>query len=236
MLGRSPARGCTEERGNSGNTNEDDGRGRVFATTPTALREFRARAKWRRRQHRATSRDAPTRRTIEEFRRDSVHTRRDEGARQATTRRHVASPVAGTEFQVPKEVGTLLTELIARVRSMEERLTDHKRQAASSTRMADNRSGQNVHFEDTFSIPDECEVWAKPSLPPQSAGPAEQAGLNPAWVGGDRQNPARSSSWPNYTAPGMSANLSRSGLYHSRDIGQILRKWQIPSQARRARV
>ena len=46
-------------------------------------------------------------------------------------------------------------------------------------------------------------------------------------MGGDRRNPARSSSWPNYTAPGMSANLSRSGLYHSRDIGQTVRKWQI---------
>ena len=73
----------------------------------------------------------------------------------------------GTEFQVPKEVGTLLAELIARVRSMEEWLTDHQRQAASSTRMADNRPGQNVHVEDAFSIPDEREVWTRPSLPPQ---------------------------------------------------------------------
>ena len=79
----------------------------------------------------------------------------------------------GSEFQVQKEVGTLLAELIARVRSMEERLTDHKRQAASSTRMADNRPEQNVHFEDTFSIPDEREVWAKPSLPPQPDRPGE---------------------------------------------------------------
>ena len=102
QLGRSPAGGCTEERGNSGNTNEDGGRGRVFATTPTALRarsttdfgDFGARANWRRRRHRATSRNATSRLTIEEFRRDSAHTRRDEGARQATTRRHVASPVA----------------------------------------------------------------------------------------------------------------------------------------------
>ena len=96
--------------------------------------------------------------------------------------------------------------------------------------MADNRPGQNVHFEDTFSIPDEREVWTRHSLPPQPARPREQVGLrevNPAWVGGDRHNPARSSSWPNYTVPGTSANLSRSGLYHSRDIGQIVRKWQI---------
>ena len=31
----------------------------------------------------------------------------------------------GTEFQVPKEVGTLLAELIARVRSMKEQLAHH---------------------------------------------------------------------------------------------------------------
>ena len=98
----------------------------------------------------------------------------------------------GTEFQVPKEVGTLLVELIARVRPMEERLTDHQRQAASSTRMADNRPGQNVHCEDAFSIPDEREVWAKPSLLPQPARPGEQAGLR--------------------EVKGVSANLSTLGL------------------------
>ena len=106
----------------------------------------------------------------------------------------------GTKFQVPKEVRTLLAELIARVRSMEERLMDHQRQAASSTRMVENRPGQNVHFEDTFTISDEREVWTSPPPPPQPARPRKQAGLrevNPAWVGGDRQNPARSSSWPN---------------------------------------
>ena len=89
----------------------------------------------------------------------------------------------GTEFQVPKEVGTLLAELIARVRSMEEQLAHHQRQFASSTRMADNRPGQNVHFEDMFSITDEREVWTRPSLPSQPARPREQAGLrevNPA--------------------------------------------------------
>ena len=131
----------------------------------------------------------------------------------------------GTEFQVSKEVGTLLAELIARVRSMEEQLAHHHRQAASSTRMADRPCTLR-----TFSIKDEREVWMRPSLPPQPSRPREQAGLrevNPAWVEGDRHNPARSSSWPNYTAPGMSANLSRSGLYHSRDIGQKVRKWQI---------
>ena len=64
----------------------------------------------------------------------------------------------GTEFQVPKEVGTLLAELITRVRSIEEQPAHHQRQAASSTRIADNRPGQNVHFEDTFSIIDEPEV------------------------------------------------------------------------------
>ena len=87
-----------------------------------------------------------------------------------------------------------------------------------------------MHLEDTFSITDEREVWTRPSLPPQPARPEEQACLrevNPAWVGGDRHNPARSSSWPNYTTPGTSANLSRSGLCPSRDIGQIVRKWQI---------
>ena len=101
----------------------------------------------------------------------------------------------GTEFQVPKEVGTLLAELIARGRSMEEQLAHHQRQAASSTRMADNRPGQKGHFEDAFSIPDEREVWTGPSLLPQPARPGEQAGLrevNPAWVGGDSHNPARS--------------------------------------------
>ena len=72
----------------------------------------------------------------------------------------------GTEFQVPKEVGTLLAELITRVRSMEEQLAHNQRLAASSTRMADNRPGQNVHFEDTFSIPDERDVWTRHSLPP----------------------------------------------------------------------
>ena len=78
QLGRSPAGGCTKERGNSGNTNEDDGRGRVFAITPTALREFGARANRRRRRHRATSRDAPTRRTIRGSR-DVAHGRLDQG-------------------------------------------------------------------------------------------------------------------------------------------------------------
>ena len=127
----------------------------------------------------------------------------------------------GTEFQVPKEVGTLLAELITRVRSMEERLAHHQRQAASSTRMADNRPGQNVHFEDKFSIPGERDGWTRPSPPRQPARPREQAGLrkvNPAWVEGDRQNPARSSSWPNYTAPGTSANISRSRLYSGRPL------------------
>ena len=81
----------------------------------------------------------------------------------------------GTEFQVPKEVGTLLADLIARVRSMEEQLAHHQRQAASSTRMADNRPGQNMHFEDTFSITEEREVWTRPSLPPRPVRPREQA-------------------------------------------------------------
>ena len=136
----------------------------------------------------------------------------------------------GQEFQVPREIGTLLAELITKVKSLEDRLTNHQRQAASSTRTGDTRPGQNVHFDDTFGIPDEQDVWVRPPPQPQPARPREQAdlrGVNAAWVGGDRRSSARSTSWPNGTAPGTSANFSRSGLYHSRDIGQIVRKWQI---------
>ena len=37
---------------------------------------------------------------------------------------------AGTEFQVPRDVGMLLAELITKVRSLEDRLTNHQRQVA----------------------------------------------------------------------------------------------------------
>ena len=101
------------------------------------------------------------------------------------------------EIQATRSLDEQLAELIARVKSMEERLAHHQRQTASRIRMADNRPGQNVHFEETFSIPDERDGWTRPSPPPQPARPRDQAGLravNPIWVGGDRQNPARSSS------------------------------------------
>ena len=135
----------------------------------------------------------------------------------------------GTEIQVPRDVGTLLAELILQVRSLQDRLTNQQRQAASSTRR-DARPEQNVHFEDTFYAADEPEAWdeRRRSCPP--ARPRDQAGFrdgNTAWEEGDRWRPARSTSWQHQTTQSTLANLSRSSLYHSRDVGEVVRKWQI---------
>ena len=137
---------------------------------------------------------------------------------------------SGTEFQVPRDVGTLLVDLMTEVRSLRQEVRDQQRQATSSTRINDARPGQNVHADDTLYGADEREGWdaRQPSPPP--ARPRDQAGLRdvyPAWEGGDRRNSARSTSWPNQNTQGTSANSSRSGCYHSRDIGQIVRKWKI---------
>ena len=135
----------------------------------------------------------------------------------------------GSEFRVPREVGSLLAELIAKVRSLEDMVLSQQRRAASSTRIAEPRSGQNVQFESTYTVRGD-ETW--PDLPPtpppaRNAGQADLRGVNPAWVGGERRSSARVPSWPNHTTPGETGNFSRSSMFHSRDIGQVVRKWQI---------
>ena len=66
-----------------------------------------------------------------------------------------------------------------------------------------------------------------PPTPPPARQDAQAglSGVNTA-VGCDRRSSARGSSWPNYSTPGT-GNLSRSSMFHSTDIGQIVRKWQI---------
>ena len=72
----------------------------------------------------------------------------------------------GTEFQVPKEVGTLLAELITRVRSMEEQLAHHQRQAASSTRtrsqfQTNGKSGRDILCRHSQLAPENRLVYGK---------------------------------------------------------------------------
>ena len=135
----------------------------------------------------------------------------------------------GSEFCVPREVSSLLAELIAKVRSLEDMVLNQQRHAASSTRIAEPRAGHNVQFESTYGVRGD-DTW--PDLPPtpppaRNAGQANLRGVNPAWVGGDRRSSARVPSWPNHTTPGETGNFSRSSMFHSRDIGQVVRKWQI---------
>ena len=132
----------------------------------------------------------------------------------------------GSEFAVPQEVGTLLAELIVKVRSLEELVLDQQRHAASSTHIAEGRGGQNVHFADTYTVHEDEHWMGLPPTPPPARRGSQTGlpGVNPVLVGGDRRSSARGPSWPNYSTPG---NLSRSSMFHSRDIGQIVRKWQI---------
>ena len=134
----------------------------------------------------------------------------------------------GSEFCMPRQVGALLAELIVKVRSLEELVLDQQRHAASSTHIADSRPGQNVHFANTYTIHGHDEwLGLQPTPPPaQRNGQADLPGVNPALVGGDRRSSAKGASWPNYSTPGT-GNFSRSSMFHSRDIGQIVRKWQI---------
>ena len=85
-------------------------------------------------------------------------------------------------------VGSLLVDLIARVRSLEDRVDNKQRHAASSTHIAESRPGHNVQFESTYTV--HCDnAWN--GLPPTPPPPQRdvQAGLqgvNTAWAGGDR--------------------------------------------------
>ena len=148
----------------------------------------------------------------------------------------------GSEFSVPREFSTLLAELIVKVKSLEDLVLDqHRRatssnhiadrqgQAASSTHIAEHRTGHNVQFEDTYTVHGN-DTWndLPPTPPPaRRVGQADLRGVNPAWVGGDRRSSARGSSWLNQSTPGETGNFSRSSTFHSRDIGQVVRKWQI---------
>ena len=54
----------------------------------------------------------------------------------------------GSEFRVPRDIGALLAELIEKVRSLEELVLDQQRHAASSTHIAEGRTGQNVRVRE----------------------------------------------------------------------------------------
>ena len=56
---------------------------------------------------------------------------------------------------------------------------------------------------------------------------AELPGVSSARVGGERRSSAIGPSWPNHSTPGMTGKFWRSSMFHSRDIDQIVRKWQI---------
>ena len=58
----------------------------------------------------------------------------------------------GSEFRVPREFGALLAELIVKIKSLEDLVLDQQRHAASSTHIGEGRTGQNVHFADTYTI------------------------------------------------------------------------------------
>ena len=132
----------------------------------------------------------------------------------------------GSEFSGPREFGALLAELIVKVKSLEELVLDQQRHAASSTHIVEGRTSQNVHFADTYSIHGEDNWMGLPPTPSPARrnGQAGLSGVNSALVGCDRRSSTRGSSWPNSSTPG---NFSRSSMFHLRDIGQIVRKWQI---------
>ena len=72
----------------------------------------------------------------------------------------------GLEFCVPREIGALLAELIVKVRSLEELVLDQQRHAASSTHIAEGRTGQNVHIADTYTIHGGEDWLGLPPIPP----------------------------------------------------------------------
>lgn len=132
----------------------------------------------------------------------------------------------GTEFQVPRDISLLLTELITKVKSLEYKISSMENQAAASTHIYDDRPG-HVQFADTFTVHERSdeESATQAPTPVRSQQQADLRGVNPAWVGGDRPTGR-----PNWSVPsGFDAtnNFSRSGFGHSRDVGQIVRKWQI---------
>ena len=135
----------------------------------------------------------------------------------------------GSEFCVPREVGSLLAELIAKVKSLEDIVLNQQRHAASITHIAEHRTGHNVQFEDTYTVHNADEWTGLPPTPPPARrdGQADLRGVHPAWVGGDCRSSARGPSWPNYSKPGATKRFSRSSMFHSRDIDQVVRKWQI---------
>ena len=99
----------------------------------------------------------------------------------------------GPEFCVPREVGSLLAELISKVKSLEDIVLNQQRHAASSTHIAEHRTGHNVQFEDTYTVHNADEWTGLPPTPPPArrAGQTDLRGVNPAWVGGDRRSSAR---------------------------------------------
>ena len=86
-----------------------------------------------------------------------------------------------------------------------------------------------MQFESTYTVHGDDAWDGLPPTPPpaRTGGQADLRGVNPAWVGGDRRSSARVPSWPNHSRPGETGNFSRSSTFHSRDIGQVVRKWQI---------
>ena len=133
----------------------------------------------------------------------------------------------GSEFDISREVGLLLTELIAR--SLEDLVLNQQRHAASSTHIAEHWPGHNVQFKDMYTVHG-GDSWTDllPTPPPaRRDGQAGLQGVNAACVGGDRKSSARGPSWPNYLTPGATGNFSRSSMSHTRDIYQVIRKWQI---------
>ena len=64
----------------------------------------------------------------------------------------------GSEFRVPREVGSLLAELIAKVKSLEDIVLNRQRHVASSTHSAEPRTGHNVQFESTYTVHGD-ETW-----------------------------------------------------------------------------
>ena len=159
---------------------------------------------------------------------NTMHERHSDGRQVPPGERLRLLASDGSEFEVPREVGSLLAELLAKVRSLEDLVLNQQRHATSSTHIAGHRPGHNVQFEDTYTVYGD-DAWTI-SLTPPPARRDGQAGLqavNAAWVGANRRSSARVPSWPNHSTPGATGSFSRSSMSHSRDIGQVVRKWQI---------
>ena len=135
--------------------------------------------------------------------------------------------VGDSQFTVPHDLGKLLTELIVRVTNLEQSVAGSNK-AASSTRIADNRASQmpNVHFGETFTA-DGDRRWSNDTLspqPPRVNPRVNQPAVDRRWVGGAHAQ--RDSSWLNAGNQSTCDSRWRS-MGHTRDVGQIVRKWQV---------